>query len=99
MKIVLDSGYEIMMVGVFADGLTADLLGKKFDSQLLDELKRIKKKTGIHLAGEGGEYETFVLDGPMFKEKLEIISSEIVKAQNSAVLRIKNIKLVEKQSP
>ncbi|MEK6968039.1 MAG: diphthine--ammonia ligase [Nanoarchaeota archaeon] len=96
MKIVIDSGYEIIIVGVFADGLTSELLGKKFDSDLLQKLKDIKKKTGIHLAGEGGEYETFVLDGPMFKKRLEIIDSEIINEKNSAALKIKQIILVEK---
>lgn len=96
MKIVLDSGYEIILVGVFADGLTADLLGKRLDAGLLQKLKDIKKKTGIHLAGEGGEYETFVLDGPMFRKRLEIVDSEIVKERNSAVLRIKEIKIIDK---
>ncbi|TAL51467.1 MAG: diphthine--ammonia ligase [Nanoarchaeota archaeon] len=96
MKIVLDSGYEIILVGVFADGLTADLLGRRLDVGLLQKLKEIKKKTGIHLAGEGGEYETFVLDGPMFRKRLEIVDSEIVKERNSAVLKIKEIILIDK---
>ena len=96
MNIVLDSGYEIILVGVFADGLTPDLLGKKFDAELIKKLKEIKKKTRIHLAGEGGEYETFVLDGPMFKKRLEIVDSEIIKEKNSAVLKIKKLEIVEK---
>ncbi|HPA49924.1 MAG TPA: TIGR00289 family protein, partial [Methanofastidiosum sp.] len=30
---------------------------------------------GVHLAGEGGEYETFVIDAPIFKKKIVIEKS------------------------
>ncbi len=96
MKHVLESGYEIIMVGVFADGLTSDFLGKMFDEEIVRKLKEVKKKTGIHLAGEGGEYETFVLDGPMFRKRLVVEDFEVSKTRNSAVLVIKKLGIQDK---
>jgi diphthine-ammonia ligase len=71
-KEALDAGFEILMVGTYADGLDEKWLGRKLDYEALDELKKLNKKFGIDIGGEGGEYETFVLDGPIFKKKLVV---------------------------
>lgn len=53
---------------------------------------------GLNIAGEGGEFESLVLDGPMFKKRLVIVASEIVEEdENTARLMVKAAKLVEKQ--
>lgn len=31
---------------------------------------QLSKKYGVHVCGEGGEYETFTLDCPLFKKKI-----------------------------
>ncbi|RPA83258.1 adenine nucleotide alpha hydrolases-like protein [Ascobolus immersus RN42] len=36
------------------------------------ELKRLGEKWGVHPAGEGGEYETVVVDGPGFRYKVVV---------------------------
>ncbi|XP_061102972.1 diphthine--ammonia ligase isoform X1 [Conger conger] len=41
-------------------------------------LKQLSKKYGVHVCGEGGEYETFTLDCPLFKKKIVIDSMETV---------------------
>ncbi len=66
-RAVVDAGFDARIVGVFADGLDKSWVGKKIDEVTLQKLKKLR----IHLAGEGGEYETFVVNGPDFKEKLE----------------------------
>ncbi len=97
MKQMIDSGYKVIMVGAFADGLTKKHLGRIFDDKFLEELREIKKKTQIHLAGEGGEYESFVLDGPIFRQSLVIEESEIIEKEGTAVLQIKKISLKDKE--
>ncbi|HZY95412.1 MAG TPA: diphthine--ammonia ligase [Candidatus Bathyarchaeia archaeon] len=69
---LIDSGFEVMMTHVAAAGLDQSWLGRRLKQSDWDELTELSKKHGIHLSGEGGEYETFVLDGPNFKERLEI---------------------------
>ncbi|MBC8444352.1 TIGR00289 family protein, partial [Candidatus Woesearchaeota archaeon] len=44
-------------------------------------------------AGEGGELETFVTDGPMFKKKITIKESEIEYEKNAGILLIKEAEI------
>ncbi len=39
------------------------------------KLEGLSKIHGIHLTGEGGEYETFVLDAPHFSKRIEVEKS------------------------
>jgi len=71
-KTALDEGFEIMIAAVACDGLGKDWLGKTIDRKSLSELKKLSEKHRFHLGGEGGEFETFVLDGPVFKRPLEV---------------------------
>lgn len=73
MKALL-SKFEVMITKVSGMGLTKDLLGKKIN---LEEIKKLSEKYRFHLAFEGGEAETLVLDGLNFSEKIEILDSEI----------------------
>ncbi|CAB1427812.1 unnamed protein product [Pleuronectes platessa] len=38
----------------------------------------LSQKYGVHICGEGGEYETFTLDCPLFKKKIVIDAAETV---------------------
>lgn len=66
MDMVIDAGFDVRIAGVFADGLDDSWIGKKIDKVTLQGLRKLR----IHIGGEGGEYETFVVDGPGFNEKL-----------------------------
>ena len=61
---MLDAGFEIRIVQVAADGLDESWLGQTLDADVLDELAVLNEEYGVHLLGEGGEYETLVTDGP-----------------------------------
>lgn len=41
-----------------------------------DHLVEMHAKYGLHICGEGGEYETFVLDCPLFKHRRIQIGAE-----------------------
>ncbi len=58
--------FEIYVSAVSAEGLGPEFLGEP-----LEKLVRAKKP-GIHLFLEGGEGETFVTNGPLFKKKIVI---------------------------
>ncbi len=70
----IDAGFEILIVGVYADGFDESWLGRKLDLSALEELQKLNRKFGIDIGGEGGEYETFVTDGPIFKKRIELLS-------------------------
>jgi ABC transporter with metal-binding/Fe-S-binding domain ATP-binding protein len=68
----LRAGFHSIIVGVFAEGFDTTWLGRSLDEDTIDALVHLHKTHGINIAGEGGEYETLVLDGPMFSKKLVI---------------------------
>jgi diphthine-ammonia ligase len=96
MKELIDLQFKIIFVGVSAFGLDQTWLGKEVNTESLEKLVELNKKFQVSLVGEGGEYESFVLDGPIFKKRIEIIQSEISYENNSGVLIIKEVKLVDK---
>ena len=65
-------GLKIIMTGVGARGLDESWLGRELTDDRWAMLEALSIKHGIHLTGEGGEYETMVVDGPMFKKRVQI---------------------------
>ncbi len=61
---MLDAGFEITVIRVAAGGLDESWLGRTLDRDALDELEELGDRYGVHLLGEGGEFETLLTDGP-----------------------------------
>ncbi|MDO8428480.1 MAG: diphthine--ammonia ligase [Candidatus Diapherotrites archaeon] len=94
---MLAHDFKIMIHAVAAQGLDNDLwLGRILDNQAVEELIQLNKKFGVSLIGEGGEFESLVLDCPLFKKKIEIV--EAVKEWKGlrGIYKIKKAILVEK---
>jgi diphthine-ammonia ligase len=68
--------FEVVVVGVAAFPLDKSWLGRSIDEKFLEQMKEINEKMGISVAGEGGEFESFVVNCPLFKKRLEIKSFE-----------------------
>jgi len=96
MREIIDLGFEVIIISVSAEGLDESWLGKRIDEDILEDIIDLNKKYGIHLAFEGGEAETLVLDGPIFKKKIEIIKSQKVWDRDSGNFLIKEAKLKDK---
>jgi ABC transporter with metal-binding/Fe-S-binding domain ATP-binding protein len=65
--------FEIIITGVFAYPLGKGWLGRKIDGKFIKEMRKLNEKYLINPAGEGGEFETFVLYAPnLFKKRLKI---------------------------
>ena len=77
LKEQLKAGFNIMIVGVFADGFNEKWIGRNITLETIDELVSLKEKYDINTAGEGGEYETLTIDGPIFKKR--IVLDEVTK--------------------
>lgn len=96
---MIDCGFEIIIQSVAAEGMDKAWLGRRLDSGARSELLALQKKFGFHPAGEGGEFESFVLDGPIFKKRVVITDAEKkMEAPMTGVLVIKSAKLVDKIS-
>ena len=61
---MLAAGFEIRIIQVAAYGLDESWLGRTLDEAALDELATLNEEYGVHVLGEGGEFETLVTDGP-----------------------------------
>ncbi|HWR27184.1 MAG TPA: diphthine--ammonia ligase [Candidatus Thermoplasmatota archaeon] len=87
------AGFHIIIVGVFAEGFDETWLGRTLDEETIDALVSLQKKQGINIAGEGGEYETLVLSGPMFSKRLIIDESGKEWNRDSGVFQVKQAHL------
>ena len=85
--------FEIIIIGIASYPFDEKLLGRIIDERLIKELIDMQKKYKISPAGEGGEYESFVLNSPLFKKKIKIIDFEKKYKNNCGSLIIKKIKL------
>jgi len=69
---MLDAGFEIRIVQVAAAGLDDEWLGRPLDRDALSDLRDLNEEYGVHVLGEGGEYESLVTDGPHMSRPIEI---------------------------
>ncbi len=95
---MLAAGMKIMIIGVYAYGLDSSYLGRIIDDEILQRLKKIEEKYRINLAGEGGEYETFVVDAPFFRYRIEIDEIEKTWDGMRGELKIGDMQLKRKAS-
>jgi ABC transporter with metal-binding/Fe-S-binding domain ATP-binding protein len=75
--------FEVIIVGVFAYPLDEKWLGRKIDDKYIKEVKKLEEKWGINVAGEGGEFESFVLNCPLFKKGLKVRGFKDIGEKNS----------------
>ena len=73
---LLCEGFEAIITAIAAEGLDAKWLGRRIDTQAISELKQLHEKNKLNIAGEGGEYESLVLDCPMFAKRINIVQAE-----------------------
>jgi len=87
LEILIKRKFDVRIVGVFAYPLTIEYLGRKIDGNFVEEFSKLKEKYKINPAGEGGEFETFVLDCDLFKKKLKITDFEDFKEGENSFRR------------
>ncbi len=93
---IVESGFEVIISGIFAYPLDKKWLGREIDNQSIKELVLLQEKYHISPSGEGGEIETTVLDAPFFQKRIEIQEFEIQADENSGIFLIKKARLVDK---
>ncbi len=86
---LIKEGFQIIVVGVFAYPFENKWLGRKINKRFIQDIKKIYKNIQISPAGEGGEFETLVLNCPLFKRKLEIKDKKIYGEKNSWKMEVK----------
>ena len=64
--------YDVVVTQVSAEGFDDSILGKRIDEKMVQKLVELHKKYRVNMLFEGGEAESFVCDGPLFKRRVEI---------------------------
>ena len=74
---MIDAGIDAVLVKVASLGLTLRMLGGRI-ADLHPRLHALVREAGLNECGEGGEYETLVLDAPFFSRRLLLTSVDRV---------------------
>jgi len=69
---MLSAGFEIRIIQVAAHGLDESWLGRTLDGDAIADLEALNEEYGVHILGEGGEFETLVTDGPHMDRAIEL---------------------------
>jgi ABC transporter with metal-binding/Fe-S-binding domain ATP-binding protein len=91
-------GFKIILSGVGAAGLDESWLGQELTDRRWDLLEEVSRRHGIHLTGEGGEYETFVIDAPNFERRVSVDKTVNRWDGQSGYLVIEQASLVHKSA-
>lgn len=92
------AGLEILLVHLAADPLPPEWVGTRLDAARLADLERVSDGgRRMNLAGEGGEYETLVVDAPFFARRIEIGTARTRIAGATARLDISSAHLKRKE--
>ena len=75
--------FKIIITAVAAYPLNDSWLGKEINKDFIKKIKILQEKYQINPAGEGGEFETFVLYCPLFSKQLKIKNKKISGEKNS----------------
>jgi diphthine-ammonia ligase len=93
MRDMIEAGIEAMVVAVSAEGLGNEWLGRMLDVEAVEQLERLSASKGLNPSGEGGEYETLVIDSPMHDSCLEIVEVEGEVTRDGGRLMVKKARL------
>lgn len=80
---LIKNKFNIIIIQVAAYPLDKSWLGRKIDKSFIKEIKILSEKYKINQAGEGGEFESLVLNCPLFKKPLKIKKKTITGKDNS----------------
>lgn len=75
---IMDLGFEAVVVTTKAELLGEEWLGRRVDLDFIEQLGELRGTKDITLCGEAGEYHTLVIDGPLFKKRIEILETSKV---------------------
>ncbi|KAG2013521.1 hypothetical protein CC2G_010422 [Coprinopsis cinerea AmutBmut pab1-1] len=74
---MIEAGLTAVLIKVAGIGLTPKHLGKTL-AEMQPTLTKLNSLYGLHVCGEGGEYETLTIDCPLFKSRIVLEEIETV---------------------
>ncbi|MDD4869765.1 MAG: diphthine--ammonia ligase [Kiritimatiellae bacterium] len=70
----IDAGFEALIISCHEEKFGKDFVGRIMSREMIRELER----RSICTCGENGEFHTLVVNGPIFKRRIEILEAEPV---------------------
>ncbi len=92
----LAAGLRIVFSSVSADGFDATWLGRPWDEATVRDLLALRSSRGVHPCGEGGEFETLVLDAPFFRRRIAVDAAEASWQGTAGIWQVKQAHLEDK---
>ncbi|TCP22133.1 uncharacterized protein (TIGR00290 family) [Scopulibacillus darangshiensis] len=92
LKTFTNSGYKAVVIRVMEDALDDSWLGRPLDQSFVQDILGLP----VCPMGEHGEYHTFVYNGPLFHQKIELTSESIITLETTKRLEFSGYNLVGK---
>ncbi len=88
----IDVGFQATIVSAKSDLIDEEWVGQTVDREFLSYLQ----ENHIEPCGENGEYHTFVTDGPLFEQRIEISESRKILREGYWLLDTRHYQPIEK---
>jgi diphthine-ammonia ligase len=94
---LVHGGWDIRFSRTAADGVSPSWLGEPLDDKKYESMRNHRARP--HVAGEGGEYETLVLDAPAFTSRLVVDEARVLAEGSRATWMVEAWHTEPKASP
>ncbi len=89
----IKAGFEAVIISAKSDIFDEKWLGQRIDHTSLLGLKKLAEEKGLDVCGEQGEYHTLVVDGPLFRKRLQVTYGDRVQRNGYWFLDIPRCRL------
>jgi diphthine-ammonia ligase len=91
---LVDKKFQALIVVVNPAFIGEEWLGRTIDQDFIKLARKLNQEKGVPMLGD--EYHSFVLDCPLFKERIQLVESKRIAKDGYSVLEISKAKLVAK---
>ena len=93
---LIQDNFTVKIAGIAAYPFDDTWLGKQITQETIQQLVNMQREFKINPAGEGGEIETIVLDGPNFKKQIQTTKTTTVYENHAGVWHIEHAQVIQK---
>ena len=97
LETVATDAWDVRFAAVAAEGLGERWLGRRITKEAISELADLRARYGLHVGGEGGEYETLVLDAPCYHSRISVAHAASEWRRDGGVWRVERAALAPKR--
>lgn len=87
----ISSGFQAVITSGQSRFIDKEWIGLSVNRDFIEYLR---KKPKVDICGENGEYHTFVISGPLFNGRIEIIEKEVIGRNGYWFLDIKDFRVI-----